>query len=87
MKFFSDNNKIYSLKELSSLDHKAFKLAGQKYCLKLKKRSVNKKFITNKLTLNFRWIGLIKLILPNSKIIHCNREPKDVCLSLFKNES
>ena len=35
--------------------------------------------------INFKWIGLIKLILPKSTIIHCNRNPKDVCLSIFKN--
>ena len=28
---------------------------------------------------------MIKLILPNSKIIHCTRNPKDNCLSIFKN--
>ena len=84
LEFFSDNNKIYSLKKLSGLDHKIFKVAGQKYCLKLKKRSVNKKLITNKLTLNFRWIGLIKLILPNAKIVHCKRHPYDTSLSIFQ---
>ena len=31
------------------------------------------------------WIGFIKLIFPNAKIIHCNRDGKDVCLSLYKN--
>ena len=43
------------------------------------------KKISDKLPINFKWIGLIKLILPNSKIIHCNRNSKDVCLSIFKN--
>ena len=43
------------------------------------------KKISDKLPINFKWIGLIKLILPNSKIIHCNRNSKDVCFSIFKN--
>ena len=34
---------------------------------------------------NFYWVGFIKLILPQSKIIHCHRNSKDNCLSLFKN--
>ena len=34
---------------------------------------------------NFINIGLIKLILPNSKIIHCYRNPKDNIFSIFKN--
>ena len=37
------------------------------------------------MALNFIWIGFIKILLPNSKIIHCSREPKNNCLSLYKN--
>ena len=43
------------------------------------------KIITDKAPQNFRWIGFIKIFFPNSKIIHCNRNAKDNCLSLFKN--
>ncbi len=42
-------------------------------------------FITDKNPLNFKWIGIIKLIYPNAKIVHCVRDPKDNCLSLYKN--
>jgi len=42
-------------------------------------------FITDKAPLNFRWIGLIKILFPKSKIIHCSRNSKDNCLSLYKN--
>ena len=42
-------------------------------------------FITDKAPLNFRWIGLIRLLFPESKIIHCSINPKDNCLSLYKN--
>ena len=45
----------------------------------------NEKIITDKAPQNFRWIGFIKLFFPNSKIIHCFRNAKDNCLSLFKN--
>tara|TARA_B100000029_G_scaffold515204_1_gene621092 strand:+ start:121 stop:1683 length:1563 start_codon:yes stop_codon:yes gene_type:complete len=40
---------------------------------------------TDKLPTNFLSIGLIKLILPNSKIVNCKRNPKDNCLSIYKN--
>ena len=43
------------------------------------------KIITDKAPQNFRWIGFIKIFFPNAKVIHCNRNPKDNCLSLFKN--
>ena len=64
--------------------NKNFLNAGSYYIAKTKKISRDKKYIINKLPLNFRWIGLIKLILPNAKIIHCRRNPMDTCLSIFQ---
>ena len=51
----------------------------------LKKFDYKEDFITDKAPLNFRWIGFIKILFPNSKIIHCTRNAKDNCLSLYKN--
>ena len=51
----------------------------------LKRFNASEPFITDKAPLNFRWIGFIKILFPNSKIIHCSRNPKDNCLSIFKN--
>ena len=51
----------------------------------LKRFNTSEPFITDKAPLNFRWIGIIKILFPNSKIIHCSRNPKDNCLSIFKN--
>jgi tetratricopeptide (TPR) repeat protein len=39
--------------------------------------------ITNKMPLNFRYIGLIHLALPHARIIHTRRDPIDTCLSCF----
>ena len=47
--------------------------------------SHNQKKITDKAPLNFRWIGFIKILFPQAKIIHCVREPKNNCLSMYKN--
>ena len=43
------------------------------------------KIITDKAPQNFRWIGFMKIFFPSCKIIHCNRNAKDNCLSIFKN--
>jgi tetratricopeptide (TPR) repeat protein len=51
----------------------------------LKRFNFSQDFITDKAPLNFRWIGLIKILFPTAKIIHCFRNPKDNCLSLYKN--
>jgi len=51
----------------------------------LKRFNATETFITDKAPLNFRWIGIIKILFPDSKIIHCSRSPRDNCLSLYKN--
>ena len=61
------------------------KKIGEEYIEKLEELSENSERTTDKLTANFKWIGLIKLILPNSKIVSCTRSSKDICLSIFKN--
>ena len=60
---------------------------GYEYINKINKipKESNSERVTDKLPINFKWIGFIKLILPKSKIIHCVRNSKDTCLSIFKN--
>ena len=57
---------------------------GNEYCDELNKISKLKK-VTDKLPFNFIFIGFIKCCLPNSKIIHCTRNSKDICISILKN--
>mgnify|MGYP001205889677 FL=1 len=42
-------------------------------------------YFTDKAPPNFRWLGIIKIFFPNSKIIYCKRNAKDNCLSIYKN--
>jgi len=39
--------------------------------------------ITDKMPLNFLHIGLISLLFPDARIIHCRRDPIDTCLSCY----
>ena len=68
---------------LNTLD--TFDKISLKYSDELKKISNNKKFITDKMPLNFKLIGLIYNSIPNAKIIHSVRDGRDTCLSIFKN--
>ena len=54
-----------------------------KYMSKLNKIS-GKKFITDKLPGNFRWIGFIINSIPEAKIIHIERNPMAICWSNYK---
>ena len=39
--------------------------------------------IVDKAPLNFRHLGLIALMLPKARIVHCRRHPMDTCLSCY----
>lgn len=58
---------------------------GHDYTELVNKFSENKKYVTDKMPVNFRLIGFIKIALPDAKVIHCQRIAEDTCLSIFKN--
>lgn len=39
--------------------------------------------VTDKMPFNFLNLGMIQLLFPNATIIHCRRDPMDICLSCF----
>ena len=39
--------------------------------------------VTDKMPTNFRFLGMIHLVFPNARIIHCRRNPMDTCLSNY----
>jgi tetratricopeptide (TPR) repeat protein len=41
--------------------------------------------IIDKMPVNFLYLGFIKILFPNARIIHCTRDPKDTCLSIYFN--
>ena len=46
---------------------------------------VSEGIISDKMPLNFRWIGFILSAFPQAKIIHLNRDPRATCWSIYKN--
>ena len=73
-KFF----KFKNIDEVKSLRNKFFDKILSKTNL------INENYITDKNPTNFKWIGLMKILFPESKIIHCSRNSKDTCLSIYK---
>ena len=57
----------------------------KKYLDKISNYDTSSKIFTDKAPLNFRFIGFIKYIFPNAKIINCKRDPMDIAWSNFKN--
>jgi len=84
-KHFALNNLNLLLQGVIDFDTSLLKKMGDEYISLMKSISNNSQRTTDKMPANFINIGLIKLILPNSKIIHCYRNPKDNIFSIFKN--
>ena len=82
---FGDKNLNLFFKGVLDFNEKDFEKIGKEYVMHMRNYSSNSEKTTDKLPENFLSIGFIKLILPNSKIIHCYRNPKDNCFSIFKN--
>lgn len=57
---------------------------GKAYLDRVAALSSNARHVTDKMPFNMMMIGLIKLVLPNAKIIHCVRDARDTCFSIFK---
>ena len=71
---------------ITTLPRELFADAGRFYVAEIKKIAGEKKIlrITDKMPHNFMYIGLIRLMLPRARVIHCYREPMDTCVSCFK---
>ena len=70
---------------VQDLDVETFDKMGLVYIDKIREHSDDAEYITDKMPYNFLYVGLIRSILPDAKVIHCIRNPLDTCFSIFKN--
>lgn len=57
---------------------------AETYLSKLRSLNTNTEHVTDKLPANFLHIGLIRVLLPRARIIHCVRDSRDNCWSIYK---
>jgi tetratricopeptide (TPR) repeat protein len=68
------------LRELSPDD---LTLLGSRYVERVVAWAPGRRRVVDKMPTNFQFAGLIHLMLPNARIIHCRREAMDTCLSCY----
>ena len=69
------------IRHSTKIDHRKL---GEKYMEQVQWRAQGQRYITDKLPINFYYIGLIRQALPHARIIHLKRDPMDTCISNFK---
>ena len=80
----SKNDSENYLNNLLDLDSDSIQMYGKMFIDETKWARNEKDLFIDKMPNNFPHIGLIKMILPNAKIIDARRNPMDGCFSCFK---
>lgn len=70
--------------ETINLTPQALKDIAAKYLQATDRHAKGALRLADKMLGNFIWIGLIRLALPNAKIIHCTRDPVDIAFSMWQ---
>lgn len=81
---FEGNGDIAFVRSLPSVSRAKLREVGEAYVSALRARVGDAPHVSDKRPLNFVLVGLIRLILPNAKVIHCARSPMDTCYSIYK---
>jgi len=68
---------------MSPIDRKTVDEYSARYLQELTLHCPTAARITDKLPLNFVRIGLMKILFPDARIVHCQHNPLDNCISLF----
>ncbi len=83
-RLFLTESRHFQFGPLESYSKQAFELFGKSYLEKIGQLDSRSSRMTDKMPFNMMMIGLIKIALPNAKIIHCVRDAKDTCVSIYK---
>jgi tetratricopeptide (TPR) repeat protein len=68
---------------VTSLSSERITELGQAYTTRVRALAPDAPHIVDKMPLNFVFVGLIHLALPNARIVHIRRDPLDTCVSCY----
>lgn len=68
---------------IAALPSARLRALGQAYVDRLWRRAPEARCIVNKMPANFRFVGIIRMLLPQARIIHVLRDPMATCFSCY----
>ena len=72
-----------AVRRIAGLDAGTLDAAAARYLAELHALAPDKTRIVDKMPGNYLYLGLVGLLLPGARIIHCVRDPRDIGLSIF----
>ena len=57
---------------------------AQVYFDQMQRLCVGEPFVVDTLPINFYYVGFIRLLFPNARVIHCCRQPMDACWFIYQ---
>jgi tetratricopeptide (TPR) repeat protein len=76
-------NRLGDPAAIAALDRTALDAAANEYLAELHALAPDKTRVVDKMPGNYAYLGLVGLLFPRAKIIHCVRDPRDIGLSIF----
>ena len=74
------------VEHLQSLDQQTLDRMAREYLHTVGSQAGDAERITDKMPTNFLHLGFIAQLFPAGRIIHCRRDPRDTCLSIYFQE-
>ena len=74
---------VADVTSLPPVDQQAMDTAARQYLDRLQEVGGDSIRVTDKQMYNFHHLGFISRLFPNARIIHCERDPMDTCLSEY----
>jgi hypothetical protein len=83
-RLFLKRSADFQFGRLEAYPPSAFEEFGRTYLAQIRALNDNAERVTDKMPFNMMMVGLIRLVFPNARIIHCVRDARDTCLSIYK---
>jgi len=83
LKFWNRRAYLHSLLQANAFEAAAAAQTAAAYEKLLGSISTESLRVTDKMPTNFLLLGLIHLLFPKARIVHCVRDPRDICVSIF----
>ena len=68
---------------LSAIEPSVLRACAQEYITRVRELAGPARRITDKMLVNFLHLGFIAMMFPQARVIHCQRDPLDTCVSCF----